>query len=377
MSKPKLAFIVNTDWFFVSHRLSLAEVAIAAGFDVHLITNVSNKESVIKQAGVNLHHLPISRKGTNPFSELGTVVRLAKILASIQPNILHLVTPKGVIYGGVLAKFLPKSKVVAAISGLGSVFSDTQGSGLLMRAVVSTLYRVALSGRSTQVIFQNSDDQREISRLVNIPPHNSHLIRGSGVPLNRYQFLPEPDGVVTVTFASRLLWEKGIGEFIKAANQLAGLGVRARWIVSGQFDQGNPTAITEEEFRALDVNGVIEYVGYSEDIPNLFRESHVIVLPSYYKEGIPRVLLEAAACGRPVVTTDMPGCREAIEPGITGEVIPARDVSSLADVIQKLIESPQMRQEMGKRGRELAEREFDVDLVAARHLEIYRKLSAY
>lgn len=264
--------------------------------------------------------------------------------------------------------------MVAAISGLGTIFIDRKWDRFWMRLGIEWLYRVALGHSNAKVIFQNPDDRAALIGMSAVRKEKTALIRGSGVSLATYHIRPEPEGVPVVTFAARLLEDKGVREFVEAARMLKERGVIARFWLAGSPDPGNLTSVSEDHLSRWSKEGVVEVLGHQSDIPDLFANSNIVVLPSY-REGLPKTLIEAAACGRAVVTTDVPGCRDAIEPETTGLLVSARDAENLADAIQTLIEDPDRRKQMGASGRALAEREFAIEKVVDAHLEIYYELT--
>jgi len=296
-------------------------------------------------------------------------------MREIRPDLVHLVTIKPVLYGGLMARLAGVPAMVAAISGLGTVFIERDQKRSWMRSGVEWFYRLALGHPNAKVIFQNPDDRAALIGIRAVREEKTALIRGSGVSLAVYPMRPEPEGVPVVTFAARLLKDKGVREFVEAARALKERGVVARFWLVGSPDLGNLTSISEEELSQWSKNGLVEALGYRTDIPDLFAKSNIVVLPSY-REGFPKVLIEAAACGRAVVTTDVPGCCDAIEPETTGLLVPARDASALADAIQALIDAPLRRKQMGVSGRALAEREYAIEKVVDAHLAIYRELLA-
>jgi len=295
-------------------------------------------------------------------------------MRKIRHDLVHLVTIKPVLYGGLMARLSGVPAMVAAISGLGTVFVDRDQKRSRIRRGVEWLYRVALGHSNAKVIFQNPDDRAALIGMGAVSKEKTALIRGSGVSLAAYSMRPEPEGVPVVTFAARLLADKGVREFVEAARVLKGRAVVARFWLAGSPDPGNLTSISEKELSHWSKDGCVETLGYRSDIPNLFANSNIVVLPSY-REGLPKALVEAAACGRAVVTTDVPGCRDAIEPESTGLLVPVRDAPALADAIQFLIENPERRKQMGASGRALAEREFAIEKVVDAHLAIYRELT--
>lgn len=372
--KKKLLFIVNVDWFFVSHRLPIALAAMQEGYEVHLGTALTGKEYALRQAGIAVHGLPISRSGTNLIAELSTLRAIFSLLRQVRPDIVHLVTSKSVLYGGLVARIRKVPAVVASISGLGFVFIASGIKSSLMRSTVSLLYRIAFGKKNLRVIFQNPDDRDTLLRLGGVTPEKTVIIRGSGVDLAEYPALPEPDGVPVVTMAARLLWDKGVGEFVAAARLLKDKGVNARFLLIGDPDAHNPASVSSDVLASWRSDQIVELLGFRSDIAEVFSCSHVVVLPSY-REGLPKVLIEAAACGRAVVTTDVPGCRDAIIPDETGLLVPVRDPQALADAIQKLLENHSLRQSMGRAGRRLADEAFDIRRVVDKHLAIYQDLT--
>lgn len=369
-----LLFVVNIPEFFLSHRLPLAIGARNAGFTVHVATGPGSACQEITELNFEHHLLPISRSGRNPFAELRILLGLYRLMLTISPDLVHLVTIKPVLYGGLMARFSGVPAMVAAISGLGTVFVDRDQRRSWIRRGVEWLYRLALGHPNAKVIFQNPDDRAALTDMGAVSKDKTALIRGSGVSLASYPMRPDPEGVPVVTFAARLLEDKGVREFVEAARVLKERGVVARFWLAGSLDPGNLTSVSEDVLSQWSKEGVVEVLGHQSDIPSLFANSNIIVLPSY-REGLPKALVEAAACGRAVVTTDVPGCRDAIDPETTGLLVPVRDPSGLADAIQFLIENPERRKQMGASGRALAEREFAIEKVVDAHLAIYRELT--
>ena len=369
-----LLFVVNIPEFFLSHRLPLAIGARSAGFTVHIATGPGSACQEITELGFVHHLLPISRSGRNPFAELRALWGLYRLMRTIRPDLVHLVTIKPVLYGGLMARLSGMPAMVAAISGLGTVFVDRDQKRSWIRRGVEWLYRLALGHPNAKVIFQNPDDRAALTDMGAVSKDKTALIRGSGVSLASCPMRPEPEGVPVVTFAARLLEDKGVREFVDAARLLMHQGVKARFWLAGSLDPGNLTSISEDVLMQWSKEGVVEFLGHQSDIPNLFASSNIIVLPSY-REGLPKSLIEAAACGRAVVTTNVPGCRDAIEPDSTGLLVPVRDAAALADAIQSLIDDPHRRKQMGAYGRALAEREFAIEKVVDAHLAIYHELT--
>jgi len=371
----KLLFIVNVDWFFLSHRLPIALAAMKRGYEVHLAAAITDRIEELKHYGLTVHPLPIQRCGARLIPEMRSFLAMVRVLREVRPDIVHLVTIKPVLLGGIACRILRVTNVVAAISGLGYVFVARGAKALILRGIVSGLYKLALGGRCTKIVFQNSDDQILMSRFVGLSQNRACLIRGSGVDLSAFSFSSLPAGVPVVAMASRLLVDKGVREFVSAAKILRRRGLVVRFWLVGGTDPGNPASIHDVEIRTWKQQGDVECLGYRSDMAAVLAQTHLVVLPSY-REGLPKVLLEAAACGRPIVTTDVPGCRDAIDPDITGLLVPPRDALALADTIERLLKNPEKLREMGRLGHDLAEREFAVEKIVDAHLTLYREVES-
>ena len=375
MNKKKLLFIVNVDWFFISHRFPIALKAMEEGYEVHLLCAITDKSEYLENMGLIVHPFSFSRSGKNIFNELACAFGLYKQIKSIKPDLVHLVTIKPVLYGGIATRMVKVQGVVSAISGLGFLFVKRAGLRVrLIRNGVFFLYPMAMGHPNQCVIFQNPTDMNALIAAGGVQKDKTRMIRGSGVDLQDYPVLPEPDGVPVIVMASRLLKDKGVHEFVEAARIVKSKGIKARFQLIGEPDSENPESVTAEAVQSWQDEGVVECLGFRPDIADLFAQAHIVILPSYYGEGLPRVLIEAAACGRAVITTNMPGCRDAIEPDVSGLLVPARDAKALAQAMERLIEDDALRQQMGRKGRDLAEHEFGIDKVVATHLAIYHEL---
>jgi glycosyltransferase involved in cell wall biosynthesis len=370
----KILFVVNELAFFASHRLPLAQAAIAEGYEVHLAAAPDAAAApALAQQGIVVHAVRLARGSPNPIREAIALFDLTRLMGKLKPDLVHLITSKPIIYGGIAARLMRVPAVVAAVSGLGYVFTSPTTKAKILRAAVIRLYRLAMGHANARVIFQNRDDLNLLVKLKVVDATNTSLIRGSGVPLADYPFVPEPEGVPNVVFAARLLGDKGIVEFVDAVRTLRSRNLPARYTVIGDPDPGNPTAIPQSTLRAWEDEHLAEFLGYRKDIAALFATANIVVLPSY-REGLPKVLVEAASCGRAVVTTDVPGCRDAIEPDETGLLVPVRDSAALAAAIERLVNDNELRRRMGEAGRALAEEAFDIRIIVAQHMAIYHGL---
>jgi glycosyltransferase involved in cell wall biosynthesis len=353
----------------------VAVAARAAGYDV-AVASPPGDTGPITAHGFAHHAFPLSRGGTNPIADALTVLGLVRLFRRVRPDIVHAVAIKAVAYGGIAARIAGVPALVSAISGLGHSFVTRGPAGALARAAVTALFRLAFAHPQALVIFQNDDDRKLIAARVRLPAERAAMIRGSGVDLEAFVGAAEPAGTPIVALPARMLRDKGIPEFVEAARRLKAEGLAARFVLVGAVDSANPASLDEASLRKWEADGLVEWWGRREDMPAVLQSAHLVVLPSFYGEGLPKVLLEAAASARAVVTTNVPGCRDAVEPGVTGLLVPARDPVALADAVAALVRDPDRRRRMGQAGRALAERRFGVAQVVETHLALYRQLEA-
>ncbi|HUH60603.1 MAG TPA: glycosyltransferase family 4 protein [Candidimonas sp.] len=370
----RLLFVVNNPAFFLSHRLPLALGAMEAGFEVHVATMDGPSVPRIVAHGLTHHVIPMTRSGKHPLQELHSIYAIWRLFRRLRPAAVHAVTIKPVLYGGIAARLAGVPAYIAAISGLGFVFSRPGQRLDLLRWAATALYKLALGHPNSRVIFQNHNDRDVLHQAHVVRLDQTVLIRGSGVDLAAFPAKAEPEGPPVAIMVARLLVDKGVREFVQAARLSAGHPSGLRWMLVGSPDPGNPASITEDEYALWRGDKAVECLGERSDIAELYAQSHIVVLPSY-REGLPKSLVEAAACGRAVVTTDVPGCRDAIEPGVSGLLVPPRNVPALAHAVLRLADDPAMRVQMGEAGRRLAEQAFDVDKIAHAHVELYRELT--
>jgi glycosyltransferase involved in cell wall biosynthesis len=382
MPSPKtILFVLNEAHFFLSHRLAVATAAREAGFEVHVATPddhvwapVGFDVSEITKAGFHYHSIPMSRRGLNPLQEIRTFLSLLRLYRYVRPDLVHLLTIKAIIYGGIAARFAGVPSVVIAFTGLGQIFSGRGLHWSALRFSVRLLLKIAAGHPNSSVIVQNPDDDLRLTTLGIVPIGESVLIRGSGIDVGSFKPLPLSTGAPLVILASRMIWEKGILEFVEAARFLRGNGSKARFALVGNTHPSNPRAVPGAQLKAWDLEGVVEYWGRREDMSNVLQESHIVCLPSKYGEGVPRILIEAAAAGRPLVATDIPGCREVVRDGITGLLVPCGDVNALARAIAHLAGDVDLRRRMGAKARQLAETEFDERTTVTKTLAVYDAL---
>lgn len=372
----KILFLINDLSFFISHRLLIAETVFHKGYDVIIGYGETGGADpfLLQQKGFKVKSLFMQRGGLNLFNEFKTLLSIWKFFKKEKPDIVHLVSIKPYLYGGVISQVLKIPSVVSAVSGLGTLFTSKNFKSVFLQLLLYPIYKLAFNHHNQIVIVQNLDDLKVLVNLGYLKSSKAKLIKGSGVNLKNFTKLKEKGKVPIICFAGRLIREKGVYEFISAAQLLRKKNINARFVLAGSLDDKNPSSLNQSDLERIQNEGFVELLGYQKDIPALYEKSHIICLPSY-REGFPKALSEAAAAGRAVVTTDVPGCRDSIIPNKTGLVVPIKQSKKLANALQWLIEHPRERVAMGKAGRELAEREFSIDKIVQEHLEIYQELS--
>jgi glycosyltransferase involved in cell wall biosynthesis len=371
-ARRRVLFVVTEDWYFHSHRLSHAVAAVRAGYHVGVATRETRHGAEIRAAGIELIPLEISRRGFNPLAEIRAIVGLARLYRRYRPDIVHHVALKPVVYGAIAVRFASVPVAVNAVAGLGHAFTATGGFARVLRGAIAAVLPRLLNRRGSRVIVQNPDD-RDALAAMGVEAGRIALIPGAGVDPGEFELRDEAPEPVTVTLASRMIWAKGIQAFVDAAAALRGRFPGVRFVLVGKPDAGNPKAVPEAQLRAWADSGVVEWWGFRPDMATVLRQSHIVCLPSAYGEGIPKTLIEAAASGRPIVATDVPGCREVVLHGDSGYLVPPGDQAALERALVELIRDGQRRVAMGRRGRELFERSFSLERVIADTLAVYRE----
>lgn len=367
-------YIVNVDWFFVSHWLPLAKAAKLAGYEVHVATTISQKTDIISAEGFACHDIAINRSGTNPLTEIVVAMRIFRLIKSLKPEIVHLMTIKPVIYGGIAARLAKVSAVVVGITGLGFVFINESKKIKILRSIVVKLYKAVFRHKNIFITFENESDRAFFLQGNIVKPEQAKVVDGAGVDLTKFSHKPEPENEVVITFAGRLLKDKGFFEFVAAAKMLKQqCGDSVSFWVVGSPDFVNPASVTLHEIDKLAVDKNVIFRGFQSDMADILSNSNIVVLPSY-REGLPKVLMEAAACGRAIITTDVPGCRHVIIPGKTGLLVPPAQIDALAEAMLQLVGNANLRHNFGTQGRVLAEERFNVVKISAEYLSMYQKL---
>ncbi|MCW8951578.1 MAG: glycosyltransferase family 4 protein, partial [Rhodospirillales bacterium] len=361
------------DWYFLSHRLPAARAARDMGCDVTVITRIGNGRAAIETEGFRVIPLGMERKGKNPFAEIGVISSLVGLYRRERPELVHHVALKPILYGTIAARIARVPKIVNAFAGMGFAFIAESGSGRFFRTILEVAFRFLMRAPNVHLIVQNEDDRAMFHNLEIGSASRTHLIRGSGVDTGRFSSSPEPGGNLVAALVGRMLWDKGVGETVAAARILKQRGNPVRIVLVGTPDPANPRSIPESTLREWHDEGIVEWRGRVEDIPALWAQAHIALLPSY-REGLPKSLLEAAACGRPMIAADVPGCRELVKDGENGLLVPVRDAEALADAIAKLADNSALRRELGQAARQTVEGEYSETSVADRITALYRSL---
>lgn len=376
----KVVLFANTDWYLFNFRRTLALALQGEGYDVLLVSPAGEYGPRLRALGLRWQPLRMDRRSVNPLRESALLMRFAALLRHERPALLHNFTIKCAAYGSLAARLAHVPARINSVDGLGYVFASDERKARLLRPVVRTLLRAALHGRRAQLILQNPDDKTAFEHFKLAAPGSVDLIPGAGVDCTRYTPHATPkhpgDPRPCVLLAARLLWEKGIAEYAAAARALKAQGRQVRFLLAGMPDPGNPAAVSEATLRAWVEEGVLEWLGHVSDMRSLYAAVDIVALPSYYREGLPTALTEAAACGLPLITTDMPGCREVVTDGKDGLLIPPRDADALANAVARLLDSPALSQRLGTAARAKALAVFDERIIIRRTLDVYRSLLA-
>lgn len=339
-----------------------------AGFDVAVATRIRTHGHIIREAGLRLIPIELDRGGMNPLADIRTIAQLIKIYRRERPDIVHHVALKPVLYGSIAARLARVPHVVNALTGLGWLFTSGSYKAHLLKPAVQNILRYLL--RPTRVIVQNREDAALVGGWG--VPH-IHLIRGAGVDCKKFCPVPKSEGIPLIVLPARMLWDKGVAEFVAAARRIKTAGHITRFALVGAPDPDNPASVPVEQLAAWRDEGAVEWWGQRDDMPDVYRQADVVCLPSY-REGLPKSLLEGASAGCPIVSTDVPGCREIVLHEVNGLLVPARDEAALAEALVKLIADPNKLRLMGVRGRQYASAEFSLDQVIAETLMVYAEM---
>jgi glycosyltransferase involved in cell wall biosynthesis len=369
----RLLFIVSEDWYFVSHRLHLAQAALRVGYEVGLITRVSSQRDAIESAGITVIDWNIIRRSGHPWQEFKSLVHLWRGIRSFQPDIVHAVAVKPVVYAALACRFSGVKARVSALGGLGFIFSSSKKSARLLRPFIVSLFRFALGGKKSLLILQNPDDSKLLLSAGVISKKQMRLIRGAGVDTDAFapaQILVKNPMII---LPARMLWDKGVGEFVDAARHIKAQKPNVRFVLVGTPDNHNPESVPFEQLTKWNEQCIVEWWGRMDNMPEVYRQSSIVCFPSY-REGLPKSLLEAASCGLPIVTYDVPGCREVVKDQVNGFLVPLWDSQRMIKALMELLDNPDLCAQMGKAGREMVLNEFSQELVADQTMKVWDEL---
>jgi len=373
----KFVFYANTDWYLYNFRLSTAQRLQADGHEVVMLSPPGPFGARFASRGLRWITLPMDRASLNPLREARTFRHLVRVLRRERPDLLHNFTVKCAVYGGAAARLAGVPATVNAVAGMGYVFTSNGAKARCLRPLVRALMRATLDHPRSLLILQNPDDADIFRRARLVARERIHVIRSSGVDTARFQpaSMSGSEGRLRVLLAARLLWEKGVGDYVEAARQLKAQGKDIEFVLAGSPDPGNPRSIDDEQVQRWVQEGAITWLGHVEDMPALLRTIDVMALPSYYREGVPRSLIEGAAAGLALITTDQPGCREVVtRHGVDGLVVPPRDPAALAALIAQLDDDRALLARLGAKARAKALAEFDECAVIQRTIDVYERL---
>jgi len=377
-ANPKVVLFANTGWYLYNFCRSLALALREAGYDLLLISPPDRYGEKLRALGLRWEPLPMERRSLNPVRELRLIAYLRRLLRRERPALVHGFTVKCAVYGSLAARLAGVPARVNAVAGMGYVFTGRAVRARMLRPLVRMLMRPALGGHGTRLILQNPDDRRLFLQARLVDAERIRLIPGSGVDCER--FAPHirqqraANDPPRVLLAARLLWDKGLAEYVEAARTLRAQGRAVRFLLAGTPDPGNPAAVPEETVQGWVRDGLLEWLGHVDDTAALFGTVDIVVLPSYYREGLPKSLIEAGACGLPLVTTDAPGCRDVVRDGVDGLLVPVKDAAALAAAIARLLDDSSLARRLGDAARARALAEFDERIVIRRTLAVYEEL---
>ncbi|MGB4107681.1 MAG: glycosyltransferase family 4 protein [Alphaproteobacteria bacterium] len=370
----KILYVLAETGDFWSSRLPLALAAQARGCEIHLAAPGASSDSKLKAQGFTGHDLPLMQNGFSPLSALKTIFALRKILQDLNPDLVHTITLKYSLLTGIAMRGMRGLKTVYTIAGLGYLFSGHDLKSKIMLCLAAPFLKHVLRNPDAVVTFQNSDDMNILVRKNFVAEENCVLIPGSGVDIEKFSPRAGTDNSLPplVLMPTRLVRDKGVSVFIEMAKILEKRQIPARFQVAGGVTDHNPLAISKEEMQRMVAGTPVEWIGRVDDMPALYAQAALIAYPSWYREGIPRVLLEAAAMGKACVTTDHPGCREAVAHNENGLLVPVKDAEATADAVEKILTDSALQKKMEISARARAEREFATAHIVEKTIKIYR-----
>lgn len=374
MTNKRVLFVITEDWTLISHRLHLVDAAIDAGYKVAIATKINKHRKFLEDRGMKIFEWKLHRGSLNPIKEIIAILSLMKILFEFKPDIIHAVAQKPVIYAGLAKKIYKKASFIAALGGLGFVYTSKRLRATLLKPLLRLLLKSVLDGKRTRLILQNKDNVNTIERINIINKKYIRLVKGAGVEMKKYLPSKIPLKTTIIILPGRMLWDKGVGEFVRVAKRIKGRNIKARFVLVGDIDLDNPESIKQIQIDKWIESGVIEHWGRCDDMEKVYKKSSIVCLPSY-NEGLPKVLLEAGSSSRPIVAFDVPGCREVIKNKVNGFLVQFRNENALETALVKLINDKKLCEKMGKNGRKIVERYFASEIINTQTLKIWNEVN--
>ena len=373
MTNKRVLFVITEDWALISHRLHLVEAAVDAGYEVAIATKINKHRKTLEDRGMRIFEWELHRGSLNPIKEIIAIFSLCKILLVFKPRIIHAVAQKPVIYAGLARKIYNQTSFVGTLGGVGFVFTNKSLKAALLKPLLILLLKFALVGEKTRLILQNNDNIKTIKKVNIINKNYIRLVKGAGVEIKK--FLPSKIPLTTtiVILPGRMLWDKGVGEFVRVAKRIKERNIRARFVLVGDVDMDNPESIKQVQINKWIESGIIEQWGRCDDMEKVYRKSSIVCLPSY-NEGLPKVLLEAGSSSRPIVVFDVPGCREVIKNKVNGFSVKFKNETELETALVKLINDKKLCEKMGKNGRKIVEKYFASEMINTQTFNIWNEV---
>lgn len=371
----RILFVITEDWALVSHRLHLVKYAIELGFEVAVATRMNSHRDEFERLGIMVFDWPLKRRSLNLLGELWIVLKLIKIVREFKPDVIHSVALKPVIYTGIATRFFFKGAVVSALGGVGYIFSSDRLHARILRHPAQLMLKLALFGRHRRLILQNIDDFEMFAQVGIIPVAHMYLVKGAGVEVEFFKFTKIPLGFTRIILPARILWDKGVGEFVNVARRVRLRRPKVNFVLVGDSDAQNPESISDEQIKSWVKEGCVEHWSgvKHHQMPTIYQSASIVCLPSY-REGLPKVLLEAGAVGRPLVAFDVPGCREIVRSGITGELVPFGREDLLEEALMSFIDNQEKCRKFGVTAHEVVCSEFASEIINEQTNQIWQEL---
>lgn len=369
----KIIYLVNIDSFFVSHRIKIAEKLKKNGYEVHVATEFTNYKNLLNKKGFITHEIDFKRNSLNIFLALIPMFQIFFLLFKVKPDILHLISLKPTIIGGLISFVSPVKKIVISITGLGSMFLNKNIFEKIRKNIFNFLLKIVFLHNQLIVILQNENDKKYLSIKTNLKKEKIKIIRGSGVDLKKFKFSKLPKNLFSISMISRVIADKGVYEYISAVKNLKKNNFKANFYLVGNIDFSNPSAVKKADINLWKKKKIIKYISHKQNIISILKKSSIIVLPSY-REGFPKILMEAAAVGRPSITTNVPGCRDAVINNKTGILVPPKNAIRLAKAIKDLSLDKKKLNKISKAARAHAVKKFNIIDIVNKHILIYQSL---